>query len=445
MNNDFRREDGSPLVPPVNAGAADANINANPGTNSTSVPNPATASPAGTVNATPSMAVPPKKKSHLKLVLAVVIPLVVIVGGLLTWYFAYFNNPYVVVSQALNNAMQNREDTMDYTIDADLGEVKSSGSGSVKFLASGKSSADLSIKVESDGTSMDIGKLSFATDASTYYLKVDLGKYVQQMLSSLSSTPTSSYNQPTQQPGITTTSAATSTPTTTTTNPLDGLTDQWIKITADDLDSMTSSSVTGTDKNKTDMKLSEMTQCFQAGSDELDNKASRQQLVSAWVDTKFLVVTADGSDKDGKIYSVKLDSSKLQGFVNGLSKSNYMHAISDCLGSKGVDVNLDEVDESEVKEMAENIDDANIRAKLWIKGMDRKLNRAQLSSKLESGSDEGTIAITLQWHHQVPTIDMPSNAKDIQTLMQESQLLSTMGTLVNNSKGNYGETDQTHH
>lgn len=374
---------------------------------------PTTATPMSTVMAGAA----PAKKSPLKLILAIAIPVVVLLGGFLIWYFAFFNNNYVVIRDALNDLMANRDDSINLDINAESDGSKVQIGGTFNTLSSGKYSGDLSLKASGNGQSMNFGKLSFATNSTDFYIKLEPSDTLKQL-------------------GVDLTS----------------ISNQWIKFTQDDAkqngltslvnptaasshllsaNAMTTSGSTATTSTTSD---SIDPQCMQSGVSELDNKASRSQIISALIDTHFLAVDRSGSDKDGRIYQVKLDSSHYGDFIKKFVTTNYWQTISKCMDTKGS--SLDEqqkamTSDDAIKEVAEQLDKTDLGIKLWTRGaFDHRLAKVEYNLSSNDNGTKTSATITMKLSRKAPKVDMPSGAKSFDQLTKENpQLMTSIASL----------------
>ena len=360
----------------------------------------------------------PRKKSPLKWILIIGIPLLLIIC-LLVWYFAIFNNKYNVVRSALYNAMSNRDNSIDYKIaiqsSSDDSDLRVDLDGSANYLARGDVSGDMSLSMTNSGSSADIGKLSFAGDGDNIYLKIALSDLLAGQGLDLSSY---------------------------------GLDDQWIRISADDLSSATSA----TDSDGNSVDPDKVMQCMQEGANELDNRASQQQIVDALLDTDFLVIGDAASDEDGRFYQISLDSTHYRDFAERLRSSNYMSAMTNCFNDNNIAID-DELDDSEIEYAEEQIDQMNPEVRLWVSGLfDRQI--AKISASVDS--DDTNISATITFANQAPTVDMPSDSQTFEEIVQNnpallqlfSSSLTTLNTTTvdnpgNNNSSNVFDIDST--
>lgn len=282
--------------------------------------------------------------------------------------------------------------------------------GAVNYLANSNASGDISINIKDGNNSMDIGQIAFASDGSNLYLKLNASDDINTMLSAS---------------GV----------------DLDtlGVNDQWLTINSETLSSLTT--VSATDSNGNAADPDDVLQCFDITQDELDNRASQQQIVDALLDTGFLVIDDTNSDQDGKIYQIGLDGSRYGDFVHQLVNSNVIQTLSSCLNDNGIEADFTDLDDDELAEIGEEIDDAGLELKFWIEGtFSPQLNKVGISYAAQ-GDNEPNINITINLTNQTPTIDIPSDSKTIQEFIQDNpQLLLQSSTLLNNNLTQVGTT-----
>ena len=350
-----------------------------------------------------------KKSSPLKWILIIGIPLIII-AGLLIWYFCFVCNKYNIVRNALYSVMSNRENSLNYDVSMYDDEHSIAVKGAVSYLANSNASGDISINIKDGNNSMDIGQIAFVSDGSNLYLKLNASDDINTMLSAS---------------GV----------------DLDtlGVNDQWLTINSETLSSITT--VSATDSNGNAADPDDVLQCFDITQDELDNRASQQQIVDALLDTGFLVIDDTNSDQDGKIYQISLDGSRYGDFVHQLVNSNVIQTLSSCLNDNGIEADFTDLDDDELAEIGEEIDDTGLELKLWIEGtFSPQLNKVGISYTAQ-GDNEPNIDITINLANQTPTIDIPSDSKTIQEFIQDNpQLLLQSSTLLNNNLTQAGTT-----
>lgn len=329
---------------------------------------------------------------------------------MLIWYFCVVCNKYNIVRNALYSVMSNRENSLNYDVSMYDDEHSIAVKGAVSYLANSNASGDISINIKDGNNSMDIGQIAFSSDGSNLYLKLNASDDINTMLSAS---------------GV----------------DLDtlGVNDQWLTINSETLSSLTT--VSATDSNGNAADPDDVLQCFDITQDELDNRASQQQIVDALLDTGFLVIDDTNSDQDGKIYQIGLDGSRYGDFVHQLVNSNVIQTLSSCLNDNGIEADFTDLDDDELAEIGEEIDDTGLELKLWIEGtFSPRLNKVGISYAAQ-GDNEPNINITINLTNQTPTIDIPSDSKTIQEFIQDNpQLLLQSSTLLNNNLTQVGTT-----
>lgn len=348
--------------------------------------------PITTPQGQPSQAIQPepkKKKSGLKIALFIGIPLLVILIGVLIWYFAIFNEKTNVVKAAMSNLMSQRDNSAKYTFEISEGNMTVTIDGNISYLAKGSMSADANVKldtgVEMPSSLGDLGGVSIINDDNAIYIKPSLSKNTQAMISTFAANYSS-------VGGVNTNVV------------FDTINDKWIKIDHDLLASNTisTSSTDGADSLK----------CVEAVTDKLDDKISRQQLINSLFDSGVLSVTGVEKDANGKYYVININQDKYDEYIDLLAKTNVFNTLSSCLGS---DSNGEPLT---AKTLKENIDTETITDtsyKMYISGWNRQVDRIEISGKQASSSFNATI----QYANEVPEIKAPEDATDIEDAMQE--------------------------
>ena len=343
------------------------------------------ASAAPTSAPTPSMAfggttssgvTPPmttKKKSPLKWILIIGIPVIILIG-VLVWYLAVFNNKYNVVRSALYSMMGQRDNSLAYDLAVSADGANLGLAGTMKYLADSTASGDISINMTSSDASIDVGQISFASNSDNLYLKLSPSEALAQFGIDLSST---------------------------------GLDDQWIESS-----SMTSSSSSA--------DIDSVMQCYQSASDLMNDRANQQQIVDALLDTDFLVIGNSGKDDHGTFYEISLNGANFAAFYHRLVDSNAVQSISSCLADKGFDVDTD-LSDDELADTGDEIDKINPTIKFWIQGtFTRQLTRVQVDMNVASTSDDASISLTIDLDNQTPTIEMPTDAMTLQEIVEQN-------------------------
>ena len=349
----------------------------------------------------------PHKRSILKWVLIIGIPAIIIIGAL-TWYLAIFSSKYNVVRSALYNFIGNRDNTAEYQLK--LNSYASSGpritiDGKADYLASGNIDGEITANISYSGKSMGIGTVKYASDSNDLYINISPDDDLNELIPTLSQLGSA------------------------------GLFDQWIKITSDDL----TSSLSATDASGQSADPARVLQCFQNGADELDDRASQQQIVDALLDTGFLVINSSSGDNNGTMYSLSLDGDHYADFINRIQNSNIVQSVTNCLSDNGIDTDTD-LDDDALQDVADEINDTNPTIRLWIKGaFSRKLTRMQLTIN-SANKNQPDINLTVDLANQVPTIDMPSDAKDLNDVLNSNpsttmELLNVGGSLTGGNSG----------
>ena len=321
-----------------------------------------------------------KKKSPLKWILIIGIPVIILIG-VLVWYLAVFNNKYNIVRSALYSMMGQRDNSLAYDLAVSADGTNLGLAGTMKYLADSTASGDISINMTSNDASIDVGQISFASNSDNLYLKLSPSEALTQFGIDLSST---------------------------------GLTDQWIEISADDLESssMTSSSSSA--------DVDSVMQCYQSAGDLMNDRANQQQIVDALLDTDFLVIGNSGKDDHGTFYEISLNGANFAAFYHRLIDSNAVQSVTSCLADKGFDVDTD-LSDDELADTGDEIDKINPTIKFWIQGaFTRQLTRVQVDMNVASTSDDASISLTIDLDNQTPTIEMPTDTMTLQEIVEQN-------------------------
>lgn len=332
---------------------------------------------------------PMKKKSGLKIALFICIPILVILIGVLIWYFAIFNEKTNVVKAAMSNLMSQRDNSAKYTFEISEDNMTVTIDGNISYLAKGSMSADANVKldtgVEMPSSLGDLGGVSIINDDNAIYIKPSLSKNTQAMISTFAANYSS-------VGGVNTNVI------------FDTINDKWIKIDHDLLASNTisTSSTDGADSLK----------CVEAVTDKLDDKISREQLINSLFDSGVLSVTGVEKDANGKYYVININQDKYDEYIDLLAKTNVFNTLSSCLGSNSDGELLT------AETLKENIDTetiTNTSYKMYISGWNRQVDRIEISGKQGSAS----FSASLQYANKVPEIKAPDDATNIEDAMQE--------------------------
>lgn len=385
--------------PTGSTGVTQSNTFVNSTMNGATPSTPGATTFASTAATGPTPPMTARRKSPLKWILIIGIPLIVIIG-IMIWYLAVFNNKYNVVRNALYSIMGQRDNSLAYNLAISSDDANAKLAGTMKYLANGTTSGDISIEFEGGGASLDVGQISFASNNDSVYLRLDPSEALAQLGIDLTST---------------------------------GLANQWIEINADSLET-SSSSLSSNDSADID----KATQCIQNAQDLMNNRANQQQIVDALLDTDFLVVGNSGKDDHGTFYELSLNGANFAAFYNRLMDSNYMQSTLSCLADNGIDADTD-LDDSQLSDIGADIDKINPSIKFWIKGtFSRQLTRAQVNMNVATTSDDVTASVTIDFDNQTPTIEMPTDTMTLQEIVEQNptgimQLLMLNPATIGNS------------
>lgn len=342
-----------------------------------------------------------KKSSPLKWILGIGIPFIIIVG-LLVWYFAFVNNKVNIVRDALYSMIATRDNSIKYELNMRGAGNNIKLDGNVDYLASGKVAITANIDGKVDGQDMNIGTVSAMSDGDKAYVKLDLSGRYNTLFSMM---------------GV----------------DLDG---QWISISKDDLEnamnnsssSLTSSistNVSTSDKASPNVDPEKALQCFSNMSDQLDDRATQQQIVDALIDTEFLVIGDNGKDDRGGYYDISFDGEHFGDFYKKIVNTDLVQSMVNCFKDNGMDVNTN-LDDDTLKQMGESIDESNTSFRLYIKGM---FNHEATALTLDSRDNGVTTKLSMDFSNTAPSIDKPSDAKSLTDVMSEiSELQSTLNS-----------------
>ena len=366
--------------PTGSTGVTQSNAFANPAMNSATPSTPSATTFANTAATGPTPPMTTRRKSPLKWILIIGIPLIIIIG-IMIWYLAVFNNKYNVVRNALYSIMGQRDNSLAYNLAISSDDAKAKLAGTMKYLANSAASGDISINIESNDTNIDVGQAAFTSDGSNVYLKLSPSEALAQFGLDLSST---------------------------------GLTDQWIEISADDLES---SSITSSSSSA---DVDSVIQCYQSAGDLMNDRANQQQIVDALLDTDFLVIGNSGKDDHGTFYEISLNGANFAAFYHRLIDSNAVQSVTSCLADKGFDVDTD-LSDDELADTGDEIDKINPTIKFWIQGaFTRQLTRVQVDMNVASTSDDASISLTIDLDNQTPTIEMPTDTMTLQEIVEQN-------------------------
>ena len=388
--------------PTGSTGVTQSNAFANPAMNSATPSTPSATTFANTATTGPTPPMTTRRKSPLKWILIIGIPLIIIIG-IMIWYLAVFNNKYNVVRNALYSIMGQRDNSLAYDLAISSDDAKAKLAGTMKYLANSAASGDISINIESNDTNIDVGQIAFASDGSNIYLKLSPSEALAQFGLDLSNT---------------------------------GLTEQWIELSADTLESSSSSLSDSSDTTN----LDGVTQCLESTQDLMDDRANQQQIVDALMDTDFLVVGNSDKDDHGTFYEISLNGSRYAAFYNQLMSTKYVQSALSCLADNGIDVNTDPSDD-QLADVGTQIDKVNPSIKFWVQGtFTRRLSRVQLDMSDPTANSDSAISLTIDFDNQTPTIDMPTDTMTLEEIVNQNptgimQLLMGLSSTTSSAGG----------
>ncbi|MDO4271720.1 MAG: hypothetical protein Q4C83_01910 [Candidatus Saccharibacteria bacterium] len=351
--------------------------------------------PAPVDNQQPTPApVQPRKKSPAKLALTIGLPIIAIITGALIWYFAYFTNKNVVISQAINNLLTTRDNQARLYLSTKVNDSSIIVNASTAYTENGDSGLSASVSgYDVDNKEYEVVSSDLTRTGSNNYFRVSLGDQVLQLLSLL---------------GIDETS-------------LTSLNGQWIKVTDDELDKIAT-------ENDSKIEPSDVWQCSQTGINQLNDSKYRQELIDALLNSGFIVIGDANSDGDGQYYELSLDTSRTQDAYNKIINSQYYRTVNNCLTNKGFD-NLVELKEDNIKEIADELASSDPRIKLYItEGFNRQLTRIKFESKYSDNGSPTKLFGSLEFTNKKPTIEAP---KKSMTIDEVTKILNSPST--NNS------------
>lgn len=342
---------------------------------------------------------PARKSSPLKWILLIGLPILLIIICVLVWYFAFFNNKYNVVRQALYSMMDNREDTNKFNLsfkNNSKDSISVVAEGQISYLKNNTFSGNVTATIKSPSLSTTLPQISYAMKDKTVYVKVKLNEDAKS-----------------SNPGLT---------------KIDG---QWIKIdlsqatntinSTDSSDSTIGGTINedlGTTSTDSEAKqLDAMQKCFTKANDKLDEKPVKKQLVDALLDTKFVTVDDSKSDSKGKIYQISLDDSKAGDFIDKFGQSDYYKTMADCAKSEMKLEKAPTIPAESKKSFQEAIKQSKPVIKLWVRGLSREVKQIQASSNID---ENNKVTVTTDFAHKKPSISMPNDAQDIQKVIEEN-------------------------
>lgn len=378
-------------------------------------------SQAGGTNPIPDIT-PAKKSSPLKWILLIGLPILLIIICILVWYFAFFNNKYNVIRQALYSMMDNREDTSKYDIAIKNSQMSITADGSVSYLKSGSFSGDLTANLKSDSVSFALPKIWLASDGKNGYFKVKLNDDMKKSID------------------------------------LGTMDNQWLKInltgsngTASPtslIDSLSGeSSPTGSSAAKTantgKSELEMIQQCYSQATDKLSEKSAKKQIVDSLLNTNFLTVDDNSSDSNGKIYKVALDSGKAADFLDKFVDTDYFKTYNDCTKKAIGDEAVVKLTSDDKKSFAEFIKNAKPEVKIWVSGFNRQVNKLSFSLNVKNNDESTAITASLDFAHTKPNVTMPKDAVKLEKAIQDNPQVvqALMGTLMQNQANDVAKRD----
>ena len=191
------------------------------------------------------------------------------------------------------------------------------------------------------------------------------------------------------------------------------------------LTSSISTNVSISDKASPNVDPEKALQCYSNMFDQLDDRATQQQIVDALIDTEFLVIGDNGKDDRGGYYDISFDGEHFGDFYKKIVNTDLAQSMVNCFKDNGMDVNTD-LDDNTLKQMGESIDESDTSLQLYIKGM---FNHEATALTLNSRDNGVTTKLSMDFSNTAPSIDTPSDAKSLTDVMSEiSELQSTLNS-----------------
>ena len=310
--------DNSGQNPLSQAKARPSTLSANPAEATHPAASPA-ATPAQTTGAAP--AAPQKKKTGL--IVGIIAGVLAIAGIAVAIVLVLNMNKGDAVVRALNKMMSSNAPeyvTVDGAITVDLDGQRSPVTGldvKLKSDASTKSTintanVDLTLKMkEGSDIALTVDEV-YSTDGNLFFKVSGVREAIQSyldMMSASSGTDASSYIS--MFDGI-----------------INSLEDKWLKISVDELKSMTSG-VDGADRLTC---LTDVTKDIRANNNAINDMFTKNPFISSTTENVTL------ASKGNTVYKVLFDKEKYENFSNELKDSDFVKKLMDCLGQENVTV-----------------------------------------------------------------------------------------------------------
>lgn len=352
----------------------------------------------------------PKKPKRAGLILGIiggVLGLMLVIGGVL-FYFLYWQNPNVIIADAITRAFQSEklETTGTMTMNSDDFDMTLT----LASLTDGANeSADITIGVAAEGFPSDLEfRLSgvYSQDGTLYVRAGGIEKFVNSLLSELISRQMTSIGASEQEMTVEDRAfieqyaAQVEAQIRQMIDPIIQKVDnQWLRVSEDTL----------RDDN-------EVAACMLEVIDRMKTDASLQQeLVAAYRRHNFLIIKHEAGTRDGSTgYEMALDGPELKSKLDGFSAAMKDTELAGLI--RGCDV---ADDESDIETDAESVDDQVARKLvIWVDQDARALTGLDL--EIQNG-DFGSVTKLKFNDRATQSVSVPTDAREADDVIKEIQ------------------------
>jgi len=328
------------------------------------------------------MPAPRPRKKGLIVTLIIIAILVVLGGAAALAYKFWYQNPEKVVTDGLLNAL--KADTVSFKAVAD---VKSSSSGTITMTGSitkKAASADFEFVSTSDDMDYAIKGSGMYAENGDYYLKVTNVRELVDMLMSPQS--------PGEMPAGVTSALN---------NFVTKVNDQWIKISASDIEKLGAEGV----KSQT---------CLQDVYKKLEtDKSYTNELGDLYEQHRFIVITRELGSKDGSLgYEVDTDIAKMKDFARGLKDTKLYKDLHGCDNSFAINEN----------DISEESSGAKTTMEVWVSRWTHEITKVNLVN--EEGNERASVVLETTFNRPI-TITEPTQSKSVEDVMKDFETLQT--------------------
>jgi hypothetical protein len=399
-----------------------------------STPDTPTAPNAPTAPVTPeAQPFKPAKKSRKKLaiILSIIGVLIAAVAAAAIWWFAYYNNDRAILKSAFDNLLTQQSGTFDMELTANLGDNAPDGIGAITANAKiasddqGNTSGDFSLSVDISGEALKVEGAMYAAANGDAYVKLGGLKPVVDMAVEMIGSEEDAAGFAAMEDLI---------------NPIiDKVDGKWIKISTDDIKSMTGE----------DVNLSETQKCMADVTKRLrDDAAVRKNLLEALKSEGVLTAKRVDKNADSFKYELTFDGTNIERFGQNIAGTEIVEQIANCTGTTAPVQAFDEYEDAvaiDADDIGANVNnilaDANVKIYFWVDRKTREASRLEIVAE-QTGEGNASFKLSMTNDRSAPNMPAaPTNATSVQDLMADLEGIAMMLMMQGMSQSDYDFDD----